>query len=135
MDLVSAGIQLAGVVQLLIAAANLFAVRMFDYRDSMRRMSPIVREVFVVQNVYIVLTVVTFAFLCFFFPADLAGASRLGRCLAGFLCVFWILRVVIQVAVYDREVKRQYSFLNGLFLLAFIYLGGIFGIAALGPMR
>lgn len=135
MDLVSAAIQVAGIVQLLIASANLFAVRIFDYRENMRRMSPIVREVFVVQNVYIVLTVVGFALVCLIFPEDLAGTNRLGRFLAGFLCVFWTLRVVIQLAVYDREVKRRNFFLNGLFVLAFVYLGGVFAVAALGLMR
>jgi hypothetical protein len=137
MELLCLGIQLAGFVQLLVAAANLFAVRMFDYRENMRRMSPVVREVFVVQNVYVVLTVVAlaFAFACLLFPRDLTGDTPLGRYLASFLCVFWTLRTLIQLTVYDRDLRRRHVFLNGLFVLAFVYLSGVFAVAALGLLR
>jgi len=119
----------AGVVQLCIAAANFFAPRKFGYRENLARVSPLVRHVFVVHSVYIVLVVVMFAALCGLFAPDLAGASPLGRFLSGCLALFWGLRLVIQLAVYDRAVRRQNRAVDLLFIAAFVYLTGVFGAA------
>ena len=68
----------AGVLQWLVAASNLYAARIFRYRQEMAKVSPFVREVFVVQNVYIMATVATFGVLCLRFAPDLAGRSPAG---------------------------------------------------------
>ena len=39
-----------------------------------------VREVFLVQNLYIMATVAAFGVLCIRFAPELAGGSALGRC-------------------------------------------------------
>jgi hypothetical protein len=122
----------AGGVQLLIASVNFFLPRQLDYRGNLARLTPIVREVFVVQAVYIVLVLVALAGLCFGFAEDLAGGSTLGRALSGFLTLFWGLRFLIQLFYYEGSLKRQRPLLNLGFLLAFAYLTGVFGAAALG---
>jgi hypothetical protein len=38
----------AGVLQWLVASSNLFAARIFRYRENMARVTPFVREVFIV---------------------------------------------------------------------------------------
>lgn len=120
----------AGFLQLLVASANIFAPRVLHYRENLARVSPMVREVFIVQNVYIVLVLLGTAGLCFAFDADLAGGSRLGQCLSGFLAVFWGLRVLIQLFCYDRATRRRYPVFDLLFLSAFVYLSGVFVVAA-----
>jgi hypothetical protein len=125
-------IQVAGALQLLIASVNFFAPRKFDYAGNLRKVSPIVREVFIVQNVYIVLFLSFFAVLCFLFAADLAGGSALGRALSGFFCLFWGLRLVLQFAFYDRELRRQNRVFDVLFLTTFAYLSAVFGWGAMG---
>jgi len=122
----------AGAVQLLVASVNFFLPRELDYRSSLARLTPIVREVFVVQAAYIVLVLVALAALCFAFPAELAGGSTLGRALSAFLTVFWGLRLLIQLFYYEASLKRRRPLLNLGFLLAFAYLTGVFGAAALG---
>jgi len=121
----------AGALQLLVASANVFAVRMFRYRESIRTLPGHVAQVFVVQNVFIVLTVVAMAGLCFGFAGELAGGARLGRCLSGFLSVFWGIRLAFQLFVYDREMRRQHRLFDVLFLITFLYLVVVFAIAAL----
>lgn len=125
----------AGVLQLLIAAANFFAAHLLRYRENLARASPMVREVFLVQNLYLVLVLLANAGACFFFAAELAGGSLLGRALSGFLALFWGLRVPIQLFVYDADVKRRFPVFNLLFLLAFVCLTGVFTAAALGLGR
>lgn len=124
-------IWVAGALQLPVASANIFAVRMFRYRDSLRTLPEHVAEVFIVQNIFIVFTVVGMAGLCFAFAEELAGGSLLGRSLSGFLSVFWCGRMIFQLFFYDREVRRQHRAFDVLFLLAFAYLVFVFAIGAL----
>jgi hypothetical protein len=120
----------AGLLQLLVASANVVAVKMFRYRESLRAVPRHVAHVFVVQNVFIVVTVVAMAGLCFSFAEDLAGGSRLGRSLSGFFAVFWAVRLVFQLFFYDRESRRQHRVFDILFLIAFVYLVAVFAIGA-----
>jgi hypothetical protein len=124
-------IWIAGGLQLLIASANIFAARMFRYRENLRTLPAHVAEVFVVQNVFIVATVVGMSGLCFAFAEELAGGSRMGRSLGGFLAVFWFGRLVFQLFFYDRNLRRQYRKFDVLFLFAFTYLVVVFAIGAL----
>jgi hypothetical protein len=122
----------AGVLHLLVASANFFAARKLRFADNLRRLTPIVREVFLVQNVFIVLILVAIALLCFVFAGNLTGPTALGRCLSVFLALFWGLRLLIQLFFYNSESKRQYPVVNGVLLAMFTYLCGVFTLAALG---
>jgi hypothetical protein len=121
----------AAAPQLLIALANLFAPRMLRYGDNLARVSPIIRQIFIVHGVYIVLIVLGAAALCLAHPHELAGASALGRSLSAFLALFWGLRVLIQLCYYDPAARRAHPAFNLLFLAAFGYLAAVFATAAL----
>ncbi len=120
----------AGVLQLLVAISNVFAARMFRYRESLRTLPAHVAEVFIVQNVFVVFTVVGIAGICFAFAEELAGGSLLGRSVSGFLSVFWCGRLMFQLFFYDRELRRQHRAFDALFILAFAYLVIVFAIGA-----
>jgi hypothetical protein len=120
----------AGVLQLLVAISNVFAARMFRYRESLRTLPAHVAEVFIVQNVFIVFTVVGIAGMCFAFAEELAGGSLLGRSVSGFLSVFWCGRLMFQLFFYNRELRRQHRAFDALFILAFSYLVIVFAIGA-----
>ncbi len=122
----------AGVLQLLVASANFFAPRKLRYRENLAQASQTVRDIFAVHCIYIVLILVAFALLCFAFAGELAGGSRIGRALSGFLAVFWGLRVMIQLFHYNREIKRRHPIYNAIFLATFVALALIFTLAAAG---
>jgi len=52
---------LAGLVQIAIAAANLFLPRELKYQENLERVAPIIRQIFVVHSVYIVGVLLLFA--------------------------------------------------------------------------
>ena len=126
---------IAGAVHLLIAVSNLWVPQILHYRDNLAKVSPIVRQVFVVHSIYMVLVLLAFSALCFFFAPDLAGGTRLGRFLSAFLAVFWLLRVILQFAYYDREVRARYRWGDITYTLAISCLGIVFAVAALGVAR
>jgi hypothetical protein len=131
MTLLETCIALAALPQLLIALANFFAPTLFAYRDNLARVSPIVRQIFIVHGVYIVLIVLGAAALCFAFPHELAGESSLGRSLSAFLALFWGLRIAIHLGYYDRALRRAHRVADRLFLAALTYLTAVFTVAAL----
>jgi len=125
----------AGVVQLIIIAANFVLPKKLRCRENLARVSPMIRDVFIVHWVYIVLVLGIFTALSFWFAPELAGHNDLGRFLSAVIAVFWLLRLPIQLFIYDPELRRQNRFGDLIFLLAFSYLGVVFGVAALGVVR
>ena len=123
---------LAGVGQILVASANVFAWRMFGYRENMARLTPVVREVFIVQNVFIMFSVVCFGMTTIVFAPHLACSNdAFSRVFCGFLAVFWLIRLVVQLFFYDQDTRQKYPLFNVLFLGGFVYLVIIFGLAGL----
>ncbi len=126
-------IYVAGALPLLVASANIFAFGKFRYLENLRNVPPVVRQVFLVQNAYIMLLPVGFALLCFFFAGDLTSVRPLGQALTGFLAVFWGSRVLLQLFYYDRELRRANRLFDVLFLSADGFLAAVFALAALLP--
>ncbi len=126
-------IYLAGALHLLVASANAFAFRKFRYLEHLRGVPLVVRQVFLVQNAYMMLLQVGVALLCFFFAGELTSGRPLGLALAGFLALFWGSRVLLQLFYYDRELRRANRFFDMLFLLGDAYLAAVFALAALLP--
>ena len=125
----------AGAIQLVIIVTNLALPKKLRCRENLVKVSPMIREVFVVHWLYIVLVIGIFTSLCFWFAPELAGASRLGRFLSAAIAIFWLLRVPIQLFFYDPDIRRQNRMADVAFLLTFSYLGIVFGAAALGTFR
>jgi hypothetical protein len=123
-------IQIAGAVQLAIGLANLPLASRLQYRKNLAGASEIVRQVFYVHAAYIVLVVLGFAALSLLFPTELAGGRPLGRFLSGFLAIFWLLRVPIQLFYYPIEIRRQNRLADVIFIVAFAFLAVVFGLAA-----
>jgi hypothetical protein len=131
MNRIEAYLWVAGVLQWLVAASNLFAARMFAYRENLAKVTPFVREVFIVQNIYIMATVVVFGAASIAFAPELAGGSALGRFLSGFLAIFWGGRILVQLFFYDQDVKRSRPIANIVFMATFVYLCGVYVVACM----
>jgi hypothetical protein len=126
-------IVVAGVLHLVVAAANVFAFGKFRYLEHLRNVPTVLRQVFLVQNAYIMLVQAGFALLCFSFWGELTSGRGLGQALAGFLAVFWGVRVLLQLFYYDRALRRANRLFDVLFLAADGYLAAVFALAALLP--
>ena len=125
----------AGAVHVGIMAANIPLPRRLLVRERLAGVPRFVRQIFYVHWVYIVIVLGLFAGLCFGFAPELAGASGLGRFLSGFMAGFWLLRILLQVVYYDREVRRENRGLDLIYLGALVVLVVILGIAALRLAR
>ena len=124
----------AGIVHVGIMMANIPLPGRLRVRERLAGVPRVVRQIFYVHWVYIVIVLGLFAALCFGFARELAGASELGRFLSGFIAGFWLLRIVLQIFYYDREMRRENRGLDMLYVGSLIVLVVIFGMAAIRPV-
>ena len=132
MNQLAPSLWLAGGLQLLIVAMNVPLPRVLSYRQELSKVSPIIRQIFIVHSVYIVLVIIGFSVLCFCFAPELASGSPLGTFLSGALAVFWGGRLLIQLGYYNADTKKKHPFGHALFTVAIGLLSGIFAVTALG---
>jgi hypothetical protein len=121
---------IAGFVQVVIASANLFLPAKLSYRDNLSRVSPVIRQIFVVHSVYIVGVVLLFAALTFGFAGDLASGRGLGRFLAAAIAVFWLVRAPVQLLYYDPALRRENRWADVAFTAGALFLAATYGAAS-----
>ena len=124
----------AGVVHGGIILANVPLPRRLQVRARLANVPRFLRQIFYVHWVYIVIVLGLFAALCFGFARELAGASVIGRFLSAFMAGFWLLRIMLQILYYDRQMRRENWGMDMLYLGALVVLVLVFGIAALRPV-
>ena len=105
-------------------------------RPRLARLNPLSRHVVWTHGAFIVLTIVAFGAISLANPRELAAGSLLARWFCGFVAVFWLARLAIQLFVFDARpyltrtyLKLGYHALTGVFA----FLGFVYGWAALRP--
>ncbi len=121
---------IAGFVQVAIASANLFLPRKLKYRENLSRVSPIIRQIFVVHSVYVVGVVLLFAAMTFSFAGELASGHGLGRFLAAAIALFWLLRAPVQLLYYDSTLRRENRWGDVAFTAGALFLAATYGAAS-----
>lgn len=126
----------AGVAQLGVLMASALVPSRLNWREQLRCLSPLHRQMYWVYGGYVVLSIVAFALLSLFNARELAGGSPLARGLSGFIAVFWGVRLLLQ-GVFDVKehltewwLRAGYGLLTLLFaVLTALYASAAFGVA------
>ena len=125
---------LGGVLHFGILLASALVPRVLDWRGELARVSPLTRHVVWTHGVFIVLTIVAFGLISVANAAALASGSALARWFCGFVAVFWLSRLAVQLLLFDARpyltsplLKLGYHGLTAVFT----NLGGVYAYAAL----
>ena len=124
---------LAGLVQVAIAFANFFLPAKLRYRENLSRVSPIIRQIFVVHSAYIVGIVLLFAGLTFGFAGELASGHGLGRFRAAAIALFGLMRGPVQLLYYDATLRRGNRWGDIVFTAGALFLTAAYGVATFVP--
>lgn len=127
-------IQLAGILQFGILIASSLVPCVLNWRDELRKLSPMTRHLVWVHGVFIVITIVALAALSVINANALATGALLARSLCAFIAIFWGARLVLQFALFDPK-----PYLTNLVLrvgyhaltVIFAFLALTFGYAAI----
>lgn len=90
----------AGLGQAAVLFASALVPSQLNWREELRPLSRLHRQMYWVYGGYVVLSIVAFASLSIFNAAELAGGGRLGRAVCAYIAVFWGVRLALQ-AVFD----------------------------------
>ena len=112
---------LAGLGQLgVLAAAALVPFRL-NWRDELRVLSPLHRQMYWVYGGYVLLSIVAFAALSIFNARELAGGSGLARGVCAYGAVFWGIRLGLQTVFDVREHLTAWWLKAGYLILTLLF--------------
>jgi hypothetical protein len=125
-------LQIAGLLQLLLALVHFDFVRRFGWREELARVSLLTRQVFWVHTGFIVLVVAGFGALSLVCAEALSVRSTLARAVLGGLALFWLARWFCQFFVYSPSLwrgHRRRTLAHVSFSLLWSYLAGVYAVA------
>jgi hypothetical protein len=111
-------LMLAGALQIALAALHPFFPKRFAWKEELARMSLLNRQIFLVHTFFICVVLVSIGSLSLFATGALLDGSRLARLVAGGIAVFWGLRLLTQLFVYDSKLWRGHRFNTAVHVLA-----------------
>ena len=125
-------VQIAGLLQLGLAAAHLGFPKRFGWREELARLSLLNRQIFLVHTLFICLMLAMMGVLSVFGVEALLTPSTLGRwVLAGF-AMFWLARLLAQWLIYDWSLWRGHrvnAIIHAAFTILWIFLASVYGAA------
>lgn len=123
----------AGVAHLISLSAILYAPIHLGWHEALGRVSRLLRQMGQVYHYYTAGTIVAMGLVSLFCATDLISGTPLARAVCGYIAIFWIVRMGVQI-YYDFRphvdrwwLKASYHALSGLF----ISFGALYGWLAL----
>ena len=138
MNLQTIALYAAGAGQLGILAASALVPRVLDWRTALAPLHPFLRKLFWVYGGFIVLTITGLGTLTLLHAPAMAAGEPVARSLAAFAGIFWLVRLVVQWAVFDARpfltsawLRAGYQTLS----IAFTALVIVYAVAVFTPIR
>jgi hypothetical protein len=126
-------VQIGGLLHFCILLASALAPSAARWRTDLAVLPRLLRQMFWVYAGFIVLVIISFGTLILRHTAEIAGGEPLGRGLSAFIAVFWAVRLLVQLFLFDVRPYLRNWFLkagyHGL-TIVFTYLAAIFAWAA-----
>jgi hypothetical protein len=94
-------LQIAGMLHLGLICAGALMPRVTGLRNHLAGLPPFVRRLFWVYYTFIGTSLIAFGLVTFFLAEELASGVPLARGVCGFLCLFWTIRLVVAMFVFD----------------------------------
>ena len=128
-------VRIGGVLQLGVLTAAGLVPTVLDWRRQLASADRLVRQLMWVYAGYVVLMIASLGLLSLLQADALLSGTPLARIVTGFIALFWSIRLVLQLFVFDSEQYLTNWFLrlghHGL-TVTFTYLSIVFTWATLG---
>ncbi len=129
-------IRLGGVLHVSLLVAGGLLPFVLNWQSDLKKLDRLSQQVVWTHGVFIVLVVVGFGAASLFLPDALLAGTPLARSLCGFIALFWLARLFIQLFYLDAEshltnwfFRLGYRGLTGVFM----YLAIVYAFAAVAP--
>jgi hypothetical protein len=137
MSVLAIMIVVGGILHFGTLTAGALVPKVLDFRGQLRDVSPLLRQLIWVYAAFIFLTIAGFGLVSVALAESLSSGAPLARAVCGFIAVFWTIRLLIQLFIYDARpylgdwpIKLGYHGLT----VVFSYHSAVYSIAALSPL-
>jgi hypothetical protein len=130
--LLSLLVLLAGAGQLVLVVASTAIPRALGWREELRVLRPLTRQVFWNYAGYILATNLWFGLVSLVIPGALVDRSPLATAVTAFITLYWGARVAVQLFYFDRSAApsgRLFVLAEAALLTLFAGLTGVYGAA------
>jgi hypothetical protein len=127
---------IAGILQLSVLVASALVPYQLDWRNELKSLPKLHRQLYFIYGGYVVLGIVTLGMLSLVYANELASASGLARGVCIYAVLFWGIRLSLQVFLDAKPFLVKWWLRAGYHLLTllFIYFTLLFGYLSLrGP--
>jgi hypothetical protein len=124
-------VQLAGLGQLVLAAASTTFPRTLGWHEELPKLRPLLRRFFWIYASYILGFNIAFGLVSTLRPAWLLGATPLAAAVTGFITVYWGARLLLQFAFDRRDIPEgaHFRIAEAALVALFVYLSAVYGFA------
>ena len=126
---------ISGVIHLGTLLGSAQVPRELRFREDLPKLNPLLRHWVLVAGGYIVFNIVAFGVISLVFHEDLASGGVMARVFCGYVSLFWMMRLLIQLFLFDAKPYLRNTFLrvgyHGL-TLVFLWQTIVYGIGAFG---
>jgi hypothetical protein len=127
-------VRIGGGLQIAILSAGALVPFVLDWRRILKPLPQLMRHLFWVYGAYIMLMITALGLVSLTLADVLVDGALFSRVVAGFIAVFWTVRLAIQFFLFDAR-----PYLNSVWLklgyhgltCTFVYLSTVFTLAAL----
>jgi len=127
-------LRVAGFLHFGLLVASASTPHALDWKQNLAPLHPFLRKLFWVYGVFIVLVIIAFGTITLGNSNEMAAGTLLARWLCGFIGVFWLARLFVQLFIFDaRPFLTNWFYRIGYHSLTFVFLyfTAVYGFAAL----
>jgi hypothetical protein len=133
-ELMTQLVVIAGLGQLLVLVAAFQVPSRLRWREELKRLSPMNRQMHWVYGGYVTMSIVAFALLSILNAREFTSGGALARGVAAYIAAFWGVRLVMQSVFDAGEFLSNWWLKAGYAALGLLFAGltAVYGAVALG---
>jgi hypothetical protein len=113
----------AGIGQLCVLTASALVPVRLGWKTSFQVLPRLCRQLYWVYGGYVVLAIISFGVICVLNAEEIARGTLLGRCVCGYLAVFWGTRLSLQAVLDVEPYLTSWSLKAGYHTLTILFAG------------
>ena len=122
----------AGLAQLSVLVASALVPFRLNWREELSGLKRLHRQMYWTYGGYVVMAIIAFGTVCLTCSEELASGSRLARVLAGYMAIFWGVRLSLQTVFDVKEHLTTWWLRAGYYSLTLLFVSftTLFAVAA-----
>lgn len=129
-DTLILNLRIVGSTMVFLAFLHAAFAKRFHWGEETTKLSLLNRQIFYVHVFFIALALLMQGVGCIFFAPALCEKSTLAAAVSAGMCVYWLIRLIFQLFVFDKELwvgKRFETSMHIIFTFNWLYYVVVFG--------